>query len=63
MKDKIKSVISDTVLDLTYYDRKEDEELGVGDIEAAIKRGDISINEMTEWFRRELVASTGVEDE
>ena len=43
MNQTIKNIISDMVTDLLYYDRKEDDEVKVGDIEAAIKRGDFTV--------------------
>jgi hypothetical protein len=43
-------LLSDCVADLLYYDRKGDEELPPGVIEAAVAAGEISIAEMVEAF-------------
>ncbi len=57
----IKRVILDTVSDLTvdflYYDRREDEDLHVGQIEEAIINGEITIEEILEEFRKQLTAN------
>jgi len=50
----ILDLISDLVADFLYYDRKEDDELGVGGIEAAVEAGDISVSEMAAAFKNEL---------
>jgi hypothetical protein len=56
---KLKEIILDTVNDLVsaflYYDRKEDEELALGDIEKAIENKDITINEIVECFKDSLI--------
>lgn len=39
---------------LLYYDRKEDDDLPLGDIEEAIKNGEITIEEMVALFAVEL---------
>lgn len=50
IKKTIKATIVEMVSDLLYYDRKEDEGLGVGDIEKAIKAGFITSDEITQMF-------------
>ena len=57
MKDIIFSTVSDLVLDLIYYDRKEDEELPRGAIEQAVKSGEVSIDEMVELFKLKITES------
>lgn len=52
--DLILVVISDLVAKFLFYDRKSDEDLGVGDIEKAIESGEISVDEMTARFAAEL---------
>ena len=52
----IDAVVDDLVMDFLYYDRKEDDDLGVGDIEIAISQGQITIDEIVERFKCELVA-------
>lgn len=45
---------SDAMTNLLYYDRKEDEELGVGEIGATLSVGEIAVDEMLEIFRAAL---------
>lgn len=54
MKETILGYIDDMVTDFLYYDRKEDEDLGVGDIENAVANGEISVDEMVDKFRESL---------
>jgi hypothetical protein len=57
MKDKkqhIKDVISDLVSDFAYYDRKEDEDLSMEDLNEAVKNGVITVDEMVSEFRSHL---------
>lgn len=49
-RDLILGTIEDLISDFLYYDRKEDEELFRGDIEEAIKSGEITVEEMVEKF-------------
>ena len=51
----IENCISDLVGSFLYYDRKEDEELPRGAIEAAIEAGEISVTEMADQFRGHLI--------
>jgi hypothetical protein len=55
----ILNYISDMCTDFLYYDRKEDEDLPLGEIEKAVKSGDITVEEMVEAFRKELLKSFG----
>lgn len=50
-RDIIMDAIETTAMNLMHYDRKEDEDLGRGQIEAAINAGEITIDEMVEEFR------------
>jgi predicted RNA-binding protein associated with RNAse of E/G family len=59
MKLQILDTISDLCTDFLYYDRKEDENLPVGEIERAVKSGEITVEEMVEAFRKELQRSFG----
>ncbi len=56
-RDVINRTIDDMVMGFLYYDRKEDLQLRPGDIEQAIERADISVNEIVERFRHELESS------
>lgn len=49
----------DAARDLAYYDRKDDEELGVGDIEDAIAAGEVTIAEIVASFEAELRTALG----
>lgn len=57
IKQKIIGVVSDAMADLLYYDRKEDENLPVGAIEAAISAGEITVEEIIAVVRKELESS------
>lgn len=46
--------IKDLVINLTYYDRKEDDKLPVGKIQQMVKESEITINEMVSVFEKEL---------
>ncbi len=50
----IKDTITDLVGGLLYWDRKDDVDLPIGDIQAAINRGDISIEQVVNHFRSEF---------
>ena len=56
-----RQTILDTIADLAanfiYYDRKEDEGLPRGEIEAAIKAGEITTTEIIESFSEHLRSS------
>ena len=54
LKNLIMANVSDLASDLLYYDRKEDEELGVGDIEKAIEDGVITVDEIVDKFKNEF---------
>ena len=54
MRRKIEDTIQDLIGDLLFYDRKGDEELGVGEIERAVGAGLITEEQMVETFARYL---------
>ena len=54
MKDLIKDTIDDLVSCFLYYDRKEDQDLPLGEIEKAISEGIITIDEMVQVFSETL---------
>ena len=58
MKENITNSSKDLVADLLYYDRKEDEELSVDDINNAFKDGTITVDEAVEIFKDELINKT-----
>jgi hypothetical protein len=52
----ILAAVDDLAADLTYDDRKEDEDLPSGSIGDAVRAGEITIGEMTEAFRAGLTS-------
>lgn len=44
----------DTALDFVSYNRKHDEELPLGEIQAAIKAREVTVEEIVEAFRKGL---------
>jgi len=54
MPKNLENTICDLVGKLMFYDRKEDEDLPVGAIEAMIKEGKTSVGEIVARFRIEL---------
>lgn len=50
MKEEIIKTVKDLVTDFLYYDRKDDEDLGVNAIQTAIKDGFISSDEIVKQF-------------
>lgn len=61
-----KVTIEKTVEDLAgcflYYDRKGDDDLPIGAIEDAVKRGEITLEEIVGKFRQELIIKVGGSD-
>ena len=55
MKDRILASVSDLVANLLYYDRKEDFDLPVGAIDRAIRDSEVTVDELVEQFRADLV--------
>lgn len=55
MRSTILNTIDDLVSNFYYYDRKEDEDLPVGEIQRAVQRGDISFNEIVDRFKTQLM--------
>jgi hypothetical protein len=54
-RDLIMAAADDLAGAFLYYDRKEDEELPRGAIEAAIAAGEVSADEIVERFRARLL--------
>jgi hypothetical protein len=54
MKQTILDTISDLCSDFLYYDRKEDEDLTMEQLNEAVKNGEITIDEMVAEFRKHL---------
>ena len=47
--------VKDLVGEFMYYDRKEDEDLPRGAIEEAVKNKEVSVDEIVELFKAELI--------
>jgi hypothetical protein len=58
LKERILGAIEDSIAKLLYYDRKEDEDLPRGTIEKAIEDGVVTVDEIVELFRKELLENT-----
>lgn len=53
-KELILDTVKDLVSDFLFYDRKEDEDLKLGQIEKSIAKGIITKEEIVEFFKDEL---------
>ncbi len=53
-RENILATVKDLVTDLLYYDRKEDENLPRGEIEASLKAGEITFDDIVNTFAAEL---------
>lgn len=51
-RELILAVASDAGMDFMYYNRKDDENLPRGEIEKAIKAGEITVEEILEAFKK-----------
>lgn len=51
---KISNTISDLCTNFFYYDRKEDDYLGLGEIEKSVENGDIEVYEITRMFESKI---------
>lgn len=54
LKERILDTISDLVVNFTYYDRKEDEELTIYMLEESVENGWITLDEIVEQFKSDL---------
>lgn len=54
MKQYILDTISDLCSNFLYYDRKEDEDLSMEQLNKAVKDGVVTIDEMVSEFRKHL---------
>ena len=53
-KKQILGLIEDSISDLLYYDRKDDEDCPRGELEEAVKLGKVTIEEMVAKFEKHL---------
>lgn len=58
-RDTVLLAIDDLVTSFTHYDRKDDEELPQGEIEAAVEAGEVTIEEMVAKFAKSLKRELG----
>ena len=56
------AIIKDTVADLLYYDRKEDEEMSREDIQRVFDDGLLTIDEAVALFREELINGLDIDN-
>lgn len=54
-REQIMDVVNDAVRDLMFYDRKQDEDVPVGAIQEAIDAGEITLDEIVERFREQMI--------
>ena len=47
-------LIADSVSNLCYYDRKDDEDLSVDDVEELLTSGEVTLDEILETFAKEF---------
>ncbi len=59
----ILNTLTDVVSNFLYYDRKEDEELGRGEVEEAVDGNEITIDEMVAHFRKHLLEGLNYEED
>lgn len=57
LQTRILNTLDDTLSDFMYYDRKESEDLKIGDIEKAIVDNVITIDQLVEEFKRKLISA------
>lgn len=55
MKEIILKEVETLVANFVYYDRKEDEDLSMYDLDKAIRSGEITIDEIVNKFRETLI--------
>jgi len=53
-RERIINILRDSISDLLYYDRKEDEDLPRGGIEEAVRNGEITVENMITIWGNEL---------
>ena len=54
MTDKIKATVDDLVTDFVYYDRKEDEDLSMDDLNKSVESGETTVREIVDRFESAL---------
>lgn len=59
MNKMIKGYVADLVLDFLTYNRRNDEDLPEGAIEEAIAGGEITVEEIVDTFKKELIKGIG----
>lgn len=54
LRNTIFDIVEDLVTDFLYYDRKDDDEIGVEELDGAIKSGIITVEEIIAHFTKKL---------
>lgn len=62
-KKLILDTAGDLAVDFVAYDRKEDEDLGIGQIEDAVEKGEVTVDEIVARFRERLCVELGLAKE
>jgi len=58
-KEQALIIVPDLTADYLYYNRKEDEELSVSDIENLFNSGELTVDEVVEVFKEALINGIG----
>jgi hypothetical protein len=59
-KEIILAIVDDCVIDLVFYDRKDDDSIGVDGIDDAVADGEITVLDMVKVFQEKLEKELGV---
>jgi len=54
-KELFLGIVQDTVTNLLYYDRKDDEQLSCNDISTLIDNGEVSLKELIDAFKKKII--------
>lgn len=54
-KEEFLNAIEDAVADLFYYDRKDDEDLNLKDLNKLLESGEITLEEIVKTFENEII--------
>jgi len=58
-KRKVFEALENSISKFLYYDRKEDDDLNVEQFKQAVRRGDITLDEMVDYFTNSLIEYFG----
>ena len=57
MKEQILGIVRDLATGFVYYDRKEDEDLSMDQLNEAVESGGMTVDDMVAEFRKQLEAT------